>query len=515
MASVSDFTLLPQDRRDAGPHLMFDLTVSNEALVRVESAGMREYRPHGRRALVGLPAAEVSALRASLWPITIHGKFGGDPPSGLSVGDPRTGWNAGSLLRLIDALPVVVLPERRDFTVPPSLRLPDAPKGIAENLVTADHLLPRFVHLACAAPDNLAAIEALAGNLLGAKLQTRGIPADEELHVSVGGDPFRRIQDLGGGVTEVLVLALTLTEYDGGLLLYEEPELHLHPAVQRRMLDHLASEAVRGTWQVLLTTHSEHFLAAWKQDGVRCVEVTRANGVSEMQATDGREALRRTIERLGPSSVLAARTVIWVEGPSDAIYLRYFLQHHSPTLVEYEDFAFAFFGGALLTHTRLSDMPVADLVDLFAVHPKSYVVFDSDRSAAGAALGKGYAQQFVGTALVDRVWVTAGREIENYLPDSILTWAARDDCDATVPSSIDRDFAVFHEQVKAVRDDADRARAARDTSDDAKARFAIDAVKLMKEKAIIPTAFDPLARLDLRLQLERLARFIDPPGGAA
>jgi hypothetical protein len=296
--------------------------------------------------------------------------------------------------------------------------------------------------------------------------------------------------------------------------LYEEPELHLHPAVQLRVLAHLASNAVRSTWQVLLTTHSEHFLAAWKQDGVRCMEVMRANGVSEMQATNGREALRRTIERLGsgPSSVLAARTVIWVEGPSDAIYLRYFLQHHAPALVEYEDFAFAFFGGALLTHTRLSDMPAADLVDLFAVHPKSYVVFDSDRASAVAPLGKDYAQQFVGTALADRVWVTAGREIENYLPDPILTWAACDDFGATVPASIERDFAVFHEQVSAVRAGAGRARAARDTSDEAKARFARDAVKLMREKATPLTSFEPLARLDLREQLERLAKFISPPG---
>lgn len=144
-------------------------------------------------------------------------------------------------------------------------------------------------------------------------------------------------------------------------------------------------------------------------------------------------------------------------------------------------------------------------MDLFAVHPRSFVIFDSDRVSADAGLSKPYAVRFATTALAGRVWVTAGREMENYLDDRVRAWAATDRSDGSVvPSALDRDFAVFHEQVAQVRDAVGRERAAHDTSDEAKVRFAREAVQMMRDAAGV----DWLGRLDLRDRLDELLAFV-------
>lgn len=201
------------------------------------------------------------------------------------------------------------------------------------------------------------------------------------------------------------------------------------------------------------------------------------------------------------------KTVIWVEGPSDAIYLRFFLEQKRPDLIEHEHYAFAFFGGALLAHTRLSAMPSSEIVDLFAVHPNSYLVLDSDRSAIVEILGKDYARDFSTTAIKNRIWITAGREVENYLPDEVLSWAATGNHDPlTIAPNLDYYFDIFHEQVRRTRDHAGRKNAAHDASDDAKSTFAVKAAEFMRDNL---TPEQTLARLDLDLQIDKLIAFID------
>ena len=64
----------------------------------------------------------------------------------------------------------------------------------------------------------------------------------------------------GFGLTQVLPIAVAALSADkGGLLLIENPEVHLHPAGQARMGEFLAEVAAAGV-QVILETHSDHVL---------------------------------------------------------------------------------------------------------------------------------------------------------------------------------------------------------------------------------------------------------------
>ena len=65
---------------------------------------------------------------------------------------------------------------------------------------------------------------------------------------------------VGVGVSQVLpVVVMGLAAEPGSVLLFEQPELHLHPAVQQRLGDFLLA-CVRAGRQVIVETHSDHLL---------------------------------------------------------------------------------------------------------------------------------------------------------------------------------------------------------------------------------------------------------------
>jgi predicted ATPase len=69
------------------------------------------------------------------------------------------------------------------------------------------------------------------------------------------------IAAMGEGVSQLLpIIASLVTERGGDCLLIEQPEVHLHPALQSKLAD-LFIEVVRaGSRQVIVETHSEHLL---------------------------------------------------------------------------------------------------------------------------------------------------------------------------------------------------------------------------------------------------------------
>lgn len=67
------------------------------------------------------------------------------------------------------------------------------------------------------------------------------------------------MQDVGFGVGQVIPVAIEVATLGDGILLLEQPELHLHPAMQANIGQMLA-EAVQAskTGQIIAETHSEH-----------------------------------------------------------------------------------------------------------------------------------------------------------------------------------------------------------------------------------------------------------------
>lgn len=209
---------------------------------------------------------------------------------------------------------------------------------------------------------------------------------------------------------------------------FEELENNLHPALLRRLIRFVERHTMTHGCRVYLTTHSgvmlDYFGASEKAQIVHVQHDGERAAASVVGAHLDRLGV---IAELGakPSELLQANGIVWVEGPSDCVYLNAWIAEISGnTLKEGRDYLCAFYGGALLARTQFSSEEAADdeLVNLLHVNPRVMVVCDSDRTAHGRHL-KPRVRRI--RAEIERIpgagiWITECKEIENYLPGSVI-----------------------------------------------------------------------------------------------
>lgn len=86
--------------------------------------------------------------------------------------------------------------------------------------------------------------------------------------IQVATEGLARLHDLtnvGVGVSQVLpIIVMALLSARPSLLIFEQPELHLHPKVQARLADFFLSIALSGK-QCLLETHSEYLIERFRR----------------------------------------------------------------------------------------------------------------------------------------------------------------------------------------------------------------------------------------------------------
>lgn len=110
-------------------------------------------------------------------------------------------------------------------------------------------------------------------------------------------DQWQDLTHVGVGVSQVLpIILMALLSDSGDMLIFEQPELHLHPRVQSRLCDFFIAMALSGR-QCLIETHSEYIItrlrariAQSEDEKIKKISsiyfIDKINGVSQFSRVD-------------------------------------------------------------------------------------------------------------------------------------------------------------------------------------------------------------------------------------
>jgi len=238
---------------------------------------------------------------------------------------------------------------------------------------------------------------------------------------------------------------VTKLEGSDSLILWDEPENGLHPTRRSRLLE-LMFEDGR---QFVVASHASEFAPVFFKKGkvFRCDsdfdQETEAVKLKAIHVADRRDAFA-ALEVLGvhPARTLfTANVVIWVEGPTELLFYRHWLNPRLDKHGLHEGYHYTYmqYGGALIAYLSMADdKQFESTFDLLSISRHPVILADSDlRHDPGEEQPQKYLK--VGAfRLLEKVekmnkarpdagifQLTTGREIENYLPSAAIHHALR------------------------------------------------------------------------------------------
>jgi putative ATP-dependent endonuclease of the OLD family len=251
------------------------------------------------------------------------------------------------------------------------------------------------------------AFEASGEELRSQTWREEGVARPAEMDI----DDFL-VEANGAGIREALRLMLDLELKSPAIILIEEPEVHLHPGLEKIMHSYLIAKAKE--IQIFTATHSTSFVDVSSEQSVYIV--SRKGGRTEIERAVSEDDVLRIPGEIGlrPSTVFMFDRLLFVEGPSDEAILRAFSRTLTVDLTS-RNVGFVAMGGA----SNFAHFAAEATLDLLSRRqiPVWFVVDRDEREDVELA------------RMIERVGDRAklvplsAREMENYLlvPDALCT----------------------------------------------------------------------------------------------
>jgi ABC-type cobalamin/Fe3+-siderophores transport system ATPase subunit len=227
----------------------------------------------------------------------------------------------------------------------------------------------------------------------------------------------------GTGLRHFLDILLKTTMSRAQVVLLDEPELGLHPDLQRRFIEYLRKLADEKNLQFFLATHSQVLLNY--ADTMTFFRITNTKG-KRVTSKVPNEGIHVLMSDLGirPSDVFNQDLCLLVEGSTDVV----FFEHVIRTLYkkEFEKVAVGViqYGGGSASGIANGTIDVSNIVPA-----QKYTFWTHDRDAKPtdppAADAKAFSDKLASIGLECRIW--SKRSIEWYFPEQIHVEAQNGD----------------------------------------------------------------------------------------
>ncbi len=256
-----------------------------------------------------------------------------------------------------------------------------------------------------------------------------------DLSVELSDGNVSSIKSWGSSVEELVMIAINIINYKpGSIVSFEEPETHLDPAMQRKLLTFLRAQTDH---QYLVSSHSPVFINEFTTDDSEIYRVCNLEGSTTVEAKNA-PLLHKILDDLGTkaSDLLQSNGIIWVEGPSDRIYIKAWLDllctENNSVLQEGLDYSFVYYGGSVLSNFSIGntedDLSETDFIDMLKINRNVAVIMDRDVETGRKWKTKNRIVTEIAGFENALSWITEGKEIENYLSQRAI--------DATYPNKL-------------------------------------------------------------------------------
>lgn len=230
------------------------------------------------------------------------------------------------------------------------------------------------------------------------------------------------LNDMGSGIKTIIFVSYLIEREklhpSDSMFFFEELENNLHPEIQRRLFNKIYDFAIQYKKQVFITSHSHVAINCfYGKEDARIYHVKKDNNNSSyIETIDSDLSKSLILNDLGvkASDIFQSNGIIWVEGPSDRIYINKWLHLINPSLKEYEHYSFLYYGGKLLSHYSIDEE--TGVINILLTNRNSAIVMDSDIKKDGDIPNSTklrIEKEFKDKCLFS--WITEGREIENYV----------------------------------------------------------------------------------------------------
>ena len=252
-----------------------------------------------------------------------------------------------------------------------------------------------------------------------------------EVYLTEKGKTRIPLSQMGSGLKTIILVLLNLLVvpkldlYSSKQIVYgfEELENNLHPALQRRLFDYIYDFASKNRVMVFITTHSHIAINTfYDRSNASIYHIIKDNNDAVIKKIDNFMDKAEVLDDLEikASDLLQSNGIIWVEGPSDRIYIKRWMEIFTENkYIEGKHYQFLYYGGRLLSHYSAQECD--GLISILTTNRNAAIIIDSDKKSRGASINetkKRIVQEFENLGMFS--WVTKGKEIENYITSAAI-----------------------------------------------------------------------------------------------